>query len=164
MACIRSSNSKKGSLEHTKPVLYPYFCLHIELLCFADILSKEDIYSNVYTLTCIYPHMHICLLWREKVGCLLYFCVRTLCRYWLLMFRSRLMEGANVISVKYEKSVTVLANLLWQKSLSLDRSAWDVDSELASELYERWQKIRRGEACRSVQNLLKFLIQASTVL
>ncbi|KFV48693.1 Transmembrane protein 131-like, partial [Gavia stellata] len=40
------------------------------------------------------------------------------------------------------------ANLLWQKSLSLDRSAWDVDSELASELYERWQKIRRGEACR----------------
>ncbi|KAM9236571.1 transmembrane protein 131-like isoform 4-T4 [Leptosomus discolor] len=39
------------------------------------------------------------------------------------------------------------ANLLWQKSLSLDRSAWDVDSELASELYERWQKIRRGEAC-----------------
>uniref|UniRef100_A0A8C0UX68 Transmembrane 131 like n=1 Tax=Cyanistes caeruleus TaxID=156563 RepID=A0A8C0UX68_CYACU len=49
------------------------------------------------------------------------------------------------------------ANLLWQKSLSLDRSAWDVDSELASDLYERWQKIRRGEACRSVQNLLRFL-------
>ncbi|KAM6401384.1 transmembrane protein 131-like isoform 2-T2 [Pluvialis apricaria] len=40
------------------------------------------------------------------------------------------------------------ANLLWQKSLSLDHSVWDVDSELASELYERWQKIRRGEACR----------------
>ncbi|XP_065592357.1 transmembrane protein 131-like isoform X1 [Cyrtonyx montezumae] len=39
------------------------------------------------------------------------------------------------------------ANLLWQRSLSLDRSAWDVDSELASELYERWQKIRHGEAC-----------------
>lgn len=74
------------------------------------------------------------------------------------------MEGANVISVIYEKSVIVLANLLWQKSLSLDRSAWDVDSELASELYERWQKIRRGEACRSVQNLLRFLIQAGTVL
>ncbi|KAF4801228.1 hypothetical protein TURU_036837 [Turdus rufiventris] len=40
------------------------------------------------------------------------------------------------------------ANLLWQKSLSLDHSAWDVDSKLASDLYERWQKIRRGEACR----------------
>ncbi|OXB79372.1 UNVERIFIED_CONTAM: hypothetical protein H355_008177 [Colinus virginianus] len=40
------------------------------------------------------------------------------------------------------------ANLLWQRSLTLDRSAWDVDSELASELYERWQKIRHGEACR----------------
>ncbi|NWS70163.1 T131L protein, partial [Crotophaga sulcirostris] len=39
------------------------------------------------------------------------------------------------------------ANLLWQKSLSLDRSAWDVDSELASKLYEKWQKIRHGEAC-----------------
>lgn len=74
------------------------------------------------------------------------------------------MEGANSISVKLEKSVLLLANLLWQKSLSLDHSAWDVDSELASDLYERWQKIRRGEACRSVQNLLRFLIQASTVL
>ncbi|XP_021249487.1 transmembrane protein 131-like isoform X2 [Numida meleagris] len=40
------------------------------------------------------------------------------------------------------------ANLLWQRSLSLDHSAWDVDSELASELHERWQKIRHGEACR----------------
>lgn len=79
------------------------------------------------------------------------------------MFRGRLLEGANVTFVKYEKSVIVLANLLWQKSLSLDRSAWDVDSELASELYERWHKIRRGEACRSVQNL-RFLIQASTVM
>lgn len=74
------------------------------------------------------------------------------------------MEGANVASLKYEKSVIVSVNLLWQKSLSLDHSAWDVDSELASELYERWQKIRRGEACRSVQNLLRFLIQASTML
>ncbi|NXM32923.1 T131L protein, partial [Oxyruncus cristatus] len=40
------------------------------------------------------------------------------------------------------------ANLLWQKSLSLDNSAWDLDSEFASDLYKRWQKIRRGEACR----------------
>uniref|UniRef100_A0A803Y9J8 Transmembrane 131 like n=1 Tax=Meleagris gallopavo TaxID=9103 RepID=A0A803Y9J8_MELGA len=32
------------------------------------------------------------------------------------------------------------ANLLWQRSLSLDRSAWDVDSELASELYERCRR------------------------
>ncbi|KAM6268047.1 transmembrane protein 131-like isoform 1-T1 [Spheniscus humboldti] len=53
------------------------------------------------------------------------------------------------------------ANLLWQKSLSLDRSAWDVDSELASELYERWQKIRRGEACsrRSILGLARFIHQ-----
>lgn len=80
------------------------------------------------------------------------------------MFKSRLMKGANIISVKSEKSIILLANLLWQKSLSLDHSAWDVDSKLASDLYERWQKIRRGEACRCVQNFLRFLFQASTVL
>ncbi|NXP10451.1 T131L protein, partial [Thinocorus orbignyianus] len=52
------------------------------------------------------------------------------------------------------------ANLLWQKSLSLDRSAWDVDSELASELYERWQKIRHGEACRrSILGSARFIHQ-----
>lgn len=80
------------------------------------------------------------------------------------MLSSRLTEGANIISVNSEKSIIFSANLLWQKSLSLDRSAWDVDSELASDLYERWQKIRRGEACRSVQNLFRLLIQGSTVL
>uniref|UniRef100_A0A8D0HE92 Transmembrane 131 like n=1 Tax=Sphenodon punctatus TaxID=8508 RepID=A0A8D0HE92_SPHPU len=41
------------------------------------------------------------------------------------------------------------ANLLWQRSLILDHSTWNVDSELANELYERWQKIKHGEACRS---------------
>ncbi|XP_024054018.1 transmembrane protein 131-like isoform X5 [Terrapene carolina triunguis] len=40
------------------------------------------------------------------------------------------------------------ANLFWKGSLSLDHSTWNVDSELASELYERWQKIKHGEACR----------------
>uniref|UniRef100_A0A452HHW2 Uncharacterized protein n=1 Tax=Gopherus agassizii TaxID=38772 RepID=A0A452HHW2_9SAUR len=40
------------------------------------------------------------------------------------------------------------ANLFWKGSLSLDQSTWNVDSELASELYERWQKIKHGEACR----------------
>ncbi|NXE75279.1 T131L protein, partial [Cochlearius cochlearius] len=53
------------------------------------------------------------------------------------------------------------ANLLWQKSLSLDHSAWDVDSDLANELYERWQKIRRGEACsrRSILGSALFIQQ-----
>ncbi|NWR74126.1 T131L protein, partial [Centropus unirufus] len=53
------------------------------------------------------------------------------------------------------------ANLLWQKSLSLDRSAWDVDSELASKLYEKWQKIRHGEACsrRSILGSARFIHQ-----
>ncbi|NWU99754.1 T131L protein, partial [Upupa epops] len=51
------------------------------------------------------------------------------------------------------------ANLLWQKSVSLGHTVWDVDSELASELYERWQKIRRGEACspRSILGLPHFI-------
>ncbi|KFQ30850.1 Transmembrane protein 131-like, partial [Mesitornis unicolor] len=52
------------------------------------------------------------------------------------------------------------ANLLWQKSLSVDHSAWDVDSELAHELYERWQRIRRGEACRrSILGSARFIHQ-----
>ncbi|KAM6269605.1 transmembrane protein 131-like isoform 1-T1 [Porphyrio hochstetteri] len=56
------------------------------------------------------------------------------------------------------------ANLLWQRSVSLDRSVWDVDSELASELYERWQKIRRGEACsrRSILGSARFIHQKKT--
>ncbi|XP_062348870.1 transmembrane protein 131-like isoform X4 [Cinclus cinclus] len=55
------------------------------------------------------------------------------------------------------------ANLLWQKSLSLDHSAWDVDSELASDLYERWQKIRHGEACRrSILALARFTQQKNS--
>ncbi|NXK98184.1 T131L protein, partial [Formicarius rufipectus] len=53
---------------------------------------------------------------------------------------------------------SVAANLLWQKSLSLDRSAWNVDSELASDLYERWQKIRHGEACsRNILGSARFI-------
>ncbi|XP_048159363.1 transmembrane protein 131-like isoform X5 [Corvus hawaiiensis] len=56
------------------------------------------------------------------------------------------------------------ANLLWQKSLSLDHSAWDVDSELASDLYERWQKIRRGEACsrRRILGPARFIQQKNS--
>ncbi|XP_020637024.3 transmembrane protein 131-like isoform X1 [Pogona vitticeps] len=40
------------------------------------------------------------------------------------------------------------ANLLWEKSLSLDSSTWSVDSEIAYELYEKWQKIKHSEICR----------------
>lgn len=154
MASIRNSSSKKGLLEHTKPVQYPLSCMY-SYFGFADVFLQANL---IWKIT--YIPLHI-LTSKGKSGLPFLFWVWTLCRYWLLMFRSRLMEGANIISVK---SVILLANLLWQKSLSLDRSAWDVDSELASDLYERWQKIRRGEACRSVQILLRFLIQASTAL
>ncbi|NP_001386454.1 transmembrane protein 131-like isoform 2 precursor [Rattus norvegicus] len=36
----------------------------------------------------------------------------------------------------------------WERSLSLDRSTWDVDSELANKLYERWKKYKNGDVCR----------------
>ncbi|XP_058136389.1 transmembrane protein 131-like isoform X2 [Dasypus novemcinctus] len=36
----------------------------------------------------------------------------------------------------------------WQETLSLDRSTWDVDSELATKLYERWKKLKNGDVCR----------------
>ncbi|XP_077156175.1 transmembrane protein 131-like isoform X3 [Paroedura picta] len=40
------------------------------------------------------------------------------------------------------------ANLLWEKSLSLDSSTGSVDSGLAYELHEKWQKIKHSETCR----------------
>ncbi|XP_028750120.1 transmembrane protein 131-like isoform X1 [Peromyscus leucopus] len=40
----------------------------------------------------------------------------------------------------------------WDGSLSLDRSTWDVDSELANKLYEKWKKYKNGDVCR--RNLL----------
>nr|XP_056711693.1 transmembrane protein 131-like [Euleptes europaea] len=40
------------------------------------------------------------------------------------------------------------ANLLWEKSLSLDNSTGSVDSDLAYELHEKWQKIKHSETCR----------------
>uniref|UniRef100_A0A8C3WXA4 Transmembrane protein 131-like n=1 Tax=Catagonus wagneri TaxID=51154 RepID=A0A8C3WXA4_9CETA len=36
----------------------------------------------------------------------------------------------------------------WEGSLSLDRSTWDVDSELANKLYERWKRLKHGDICR----------------
>ncbi|XP_060634803.2 transmembrane protein 131-like isoform X2 [Anolis sagrei] len=40
------------------------------------------------------------------------------------------------------------ANHLWEKSLSLDSSTWNVDSDLAHELHQKWQKIKQSEICR----------------
>lgn len=44
---------KKGLLEHTKPVQYPYSCLHVQLLWFCRCisLSKSDMENNTYTLS-----------------------------------------------------------------------------------------------------------------
>ncbi|XP_010626304.1 transmembrane protein 131-like [Fukomys damarensis] len=36
----------------------------------------------------------------------------------------------------------------WAGSLSLDQSTWDMDSELANKLYERWKKYKNGDVCR----------------
>lgn len=53
MASIRNSNSKKGLLEHRKPVRHLYSCLHVELLwfCRCTFLSKPGMENNIYTLT-----------------------------------------------------------------------------------------------------------------
>ncbi|XP_070805302.1 transmembrane protein 131-like isoform X1 [Pituophis catenifer annectens] len=50
------------------------------------------------------------------------------------------------------------ANLLWERSLSLDSSTWNVDSDLAYELHEKWQKIKQSEICR---RNLREIIQAA---
>ncbi|XP_073897424.1 transmembrane protein 131-like isoform X2 [Castor canadensis] len=39
-------------------------------------------------------------------------------------------------------------NLTWAGSLSLDRSTWSMDFELANKLYERWKKYKNGDVCR----------------
>ncbi|XP_008070098.1 transmembrane protein 131-like [Carlito syrichta] len=45
----------------------------------------------------------------------------------------------------------------WNRSLSLDRSTWDVDSELANKLYERWKKYKNGDVCkRNVLGMTRF--------
>ncbi|XP_047305884.1 transmembrane protein 131-like isoform X37 [Homo sapiens] len=36
----------------------------------------------------------------------------------------------------------------WNGSLSLDQSTWNVDSELANKLYERWKKYKNGDVCK----------------
>ncbi|XP_023579437.1 transmembrane protein 131-like [Octodon degus] len=36
----------------------------------------------------------------------------------------------------------------WHRSLSLDRSTWDMDSELANKLYDKWKKYKNGDVCR----------------
>ncbi|XP_055000803.1 transmembrane protein 131-like [Sorex araneus] len=45
----------------------------------------------------------------------------------------------------------------WEGSLSLDRSTWGVDSELADKLYERWKRLRSGGVCkRNVLGMTRF--------
>ncbi|XP_069413397.1 transmembrane protein 131-like isoform X3 [Ovis canadensis] len=45
----------------------------------------------------------------------------------------------------------------WEGSLSLDRSTWDVDSELANTLYERWKKLKHRDVCkRTVLGVTRF--------
>nr|XP_014336305.1 PREDICTED: transmembrane protein 131-like [Bos mutus] len=45
----------------------------------------------------------------------------------------------------------------WEGSLSLDPSAWDVDSELADTLYERWKRLKHGDVCtRTVLGVTRF--------
>ncbi|XP_060234479.1 transmembrane protein 131-like isoform X3 [Meriones unguiculatus] len=36
----------------------------------------------------------------------------------------------------------------WDRSLSLDRSTWDMDSDLANKLYESWKRYKSGDVCR----------------
>uniref|UniRef100_A0A8C5QC89 Transmembrane 131 like n=1 Tax=Leptobrachium leishanense TaxID=445787 RepID=A0A8C5QC89_9ANUR len=46
------------------------------------------------------------------------------------------------------KSLSTEDTLRWQQSRSLGMSAWNIDYELGTELYENYQKIQAEEACR----------------
>ncbi|XP_023369242.1 transmembrane protein 131-like isoform X5 [Otolemur garnettii] len=48
-------------------------------------------------------------------------------------------------------------NPSWDGSLPLDQSTWDMDSELANKLYEKWKKYKNGDVCkRNVLGLTRF--------
>ncbi|KAB1282725.1 Transmembrane protein 131-like [Camelus dromedarius] len=57
-----------------------------------------------------------------------------------------LLDHLSIIYVATDKSETS-ENPNWEGSLSLDRSTWDVDSELSNKLYERWKKFKNGDVC-----------------
>ncbi|MEJ1277666.1 transmembrane 131 like [Cricetulus griseus] len=58
-----------------------------------------------------------------------------------------LLDHLSIVYVATAESDTT-ETPTWDGSLSLDRSTWHVDSELANELYERWKKYKNGNVCR----------------
>ncbi|NXI73102.1 T131L protein, partial [Anseranas semipalmata] len=119
-------------LNFAEPLTLPPGCWNV----FSLRLSMKDTVTNVLSSICLATNVGVMF----EIPLQIY---STVSKQGDLHF-----EAIAHCDIEYYLGKSDSANLLWQKSLSLDRSAWDVDSELASELYERWQKIRRGEACR----------------
>ncbi|KFP38816.1 Transmembrane protein 131-like, partial [Chlamydotis macqueenii] len=128
----RETKSILKILNFVEPLTLPPGCWNV----FSLKLSVKDTVTNVLSSICLVTNVGIMF----EIPLQIY---STVSKQGELHF-----EAVAHCDIQCYLGKSDSANLLWQKSLSLDRSAWDVDSELASELYERWQKTRRGEACR----------------
>ncbi|KAM6075846.1 transmembrane protein 131-like isoform 3-T3 [Chlamydotis macqueenii] len=141
----RETKSILKILNFVEPLTLPPGCWNV----FSLKLSVKDTVTNVLSSICLVTNVGIMF----EIPLQIY---STVSKQGDLHF-----EAVAHCDIQCYLGKSDSANLLWQKSLSLDRSAWDVDSELASELYERWQKTRRGEACsrRSTLGSARFIHQ-----
>ncbi|XP_050566297.1 transmembrane protein 131-like isoform X5 [Cygnus atratus] len=141
----RETNNILKILNFAEPLTLPPGCWNV----FSLKLSMKDTVTNVLSSICLATNVGVMF----EIPLQIY---STVSKQGDLHF-----EAIAHCDIQCYLGKSDSVNLLWQKSLSLDRSAWDVDSELASELYERWQKIRRGEACsrRSILGSARFIHQ-----
>ncbi|XP_044786500.1 transmembrane protein 131-like isoform X6 [Bubalus bubalis] len=128
-------------LNFTGPLFLPPGCWKI----FSLKLAVRDIAINVFT--------HVFLT--TNIGAL--FAIP------LQIYSAPTKEGSlgfEVIAhcgMHYFMGKSKAENPNWEGSLSLDRSTWDVDSELANTLYERWKKLKHGDVCkRTVLGVTRF--------
>uniref|UniRef100_A0A8B9I8G1 Transmembrane 131 like n=1 Tax=Anser brachyrhynchus TaxID=132585 RepID=A0A8B9I8G1_9AVES len=139
----RETNNILKILNFAEPLTLPPGCWNV----FSLKLSMKDTVTNVLSSICLATNVGVMF----EIPLQIY---STVSKQGDLHF-----EAIAHCDIQSYLGKSDSVNLLWQKSLSLDHSAWDVDSELASELYERWQKIRRGEACRSILGSARFIHQ-----
>ncbi|KFO70385.1 Transmembrane protein 131-like, partial [Cuculus canorus] len=131
-------------LNFAKPLTLPPGCWNV----FSLKLSVKDTVTNVLSTICLATNVGVMFEIPLQIH-------STVSKQGDLLF-----EAIAHCDIQCYLGKSDSANLLWQKSLSLDHSAWDVDSELASKLYEKWQKIRHGEACRrSILGSARFIHQ-----
>ncbi|KAM7168622.1 transmembrane protein 131-like isoform 2-T2 [Macrochelys suwanniensis] len=131
-------------LNFTEPLTLPPGCWNV----FSLKLSIKDTVINVFSNVFLATNVGVMFAIPLRIYSTLSKCCFV--RYSSIVFQQGDLhfEAAAHCDIHCYLGKSDTANLFWKGSLSLDHSTWNVDSELASELYERWQKIKHGEACR----------------